>query len=78
MVISYAYRNPNLVAQNNRPYLVHTCITTGKSLGYYGSTGKSAFFLCLVLPCKGVPISVILTLGEVSSFFSKKQKTDDL
>ena len=78
MVISYAYRNPNLVAQNNRPYLVHTCITTGKSLGYYGSTGKSAFFLCLVLPCRGVPISVILTLGGVSSFFSKKQKIDDL
>ena len=52
--------------------------STGKSLGYYRSTGKSAFFLCLVLPCRGVPISDILILGGVSSFFSKKQKTDDL
>ena len=42
---------------------MQTCITTGKSFGYYGSTGKSANFLCLVAPYKGVPISVILTFG---------------
>jgi len=66
---------PNLVTQSRRSYFVHTCITIGKSLGYWGSIGKLAFFF-LVFISKEVDSSQMLTLDGVSIFFSKKQKTD--